>query len=132
MPDKVFLRAPLQTLAGASVGGLAGALLSSHHLLGAVIGAAAGGLVGNYADIMAYDAAVMARQLKNRLVAERGKWWHKVDEARQPDPPAPLTNQDLRAVAPTGDSQRRYDGYDSSRDLYSLHSREGDPDQPYR
>lgn len=132
LPDKVLLRAPLQALGGACVGGLAGALLSSHHLVGAVAGAAVGGLVGNYADILAYDAMVMGRQLKNRLIAERGKWWNKLDQARQPAPPAPLTNEDLRAVAPTGDSERRYDGYDSSRDLYSLHSREGTPDEPYR
>ena len=124
-----------KTVAGAGVtalaaGGIATAL--GGPVAGAIAGAAGlvvGGVLGRYAEIAAYDAKTFVSDKWNRV--ETVKHELKARFAKAPKLEG-LGQEHLRALDKVGDIRRDYDGWDSSRDLFALSSREGQPDQPYQ
>ncbi len=123
---------------GAMLGSLAGGVLSGVAAagLGGALGAVAGGLVGRLRHALLYDVRAQGREWRGLASTQRGRALHWMDEAwrslRGARPALPLVDGDRRASGRTGDGPRLYDGYDSSRDLASLSSREGGIDQLYR
>ncbi|MEW6278434.1 MAG: alpha-amylase family glycosyl hydrolase [Candidatus Eremiobacterota bacterium] len=106
--------------------------------LGATLGAVAGAWGGYTWPSPVYDARARGRELKNLLDGEVGVLIHRVDrslltarewlgEKRSP----PLGDRDMQGIQSTGREPRLYDGYDSSRDIFAIYSREGGPDEPY-
>lgn len=116
-----------------------GATLGSLHswpvaLVGGALGLAAGYLVdrhfkpGNeYADEAKTRAQSNATTTQIALDYKTA-----VSQARQSPLPEALGRETLLAVDPTADVKRRYDGFDSSRDLFALYALEGENQEPYR
>lgn len=124
----------LKTVAGASVGalalGAAGSVLGpAGTLVGGAAGAAVGGLLGRYAEILAYDTKTFLRDNWNRVDTALHSFRHRGQE--QPALGA-LNSDQLRAMDAVGDVRRSYDGWDSGRDLFAMFSREGKPSEPYQ
>ncbi len=133
-PDRLSLRHPERAvgwgLAGMGVGAILGSL---HSFNGALIGGLTGGLAGTawgaFGDILTYDAEAKLRQGKNRWTAYKSN--SHQEDLEQPKL-TPLGKAHLRAVDPTGDAARAYDGFDSSRDMFAFYSNEGPANQPYQ
>ncbi|MEW6281989.1 MAG: alpha-amylase family glycosyl hydrolase, partial [Candidatus Eremiobacterota bacterium] len=119
----------------------AGLLLSGGVVaagIGGATGAVVGGLLGNFRKPLAYDAKAVGRWWKDLGTSLKGAVSHGLDAAarrlgrhvgREPLPA--LTLADLKGADSTGNMVRKYDGYDSSRDLFALYAREGKPDEAY-
>ena len=95
---------------------------------GGAIGAVGGYLLGDYAPILLYDLSIKGREWNNRLTTIQANQ----AQGKEQDELKPLPASFLRAVDPTGDHQRNYDGFDSSRDLFAAYSREGERGEPYQ
>lgn len=133
-PDSLSLRYPQKSVAWGLTGLAVGAALGSlHSIPGALISGAAGGLAGAawgaFGDILTYDAEAKIRQTQNRWTAFKTR--SHQEDLEQPKL-APLGRRHLRAVDPTGDHRRSYDGFDSSRDMFAFYSNEGEADQDYQ
>jgi len=133
-PDKVLLQNPGRTVIGAALGsaGLGLALNAagggSWGLAGAALGALAGGFIGRNSEQLAYDGKFLARYVGARLQAksradrnDQGKGALK-----------PLTQAAVKAYDSAFDIKRKFDGYDSSRNIVALYSEEGAPEHSYR
>lgn len=124
-----------KTVAGAALtalasGGIATALGGPvAGAIGAATGLAVGGVLGRYAEIAAYDSTTFLRDKWNQVETAKHELKHRF--SRQPKLEG-LGQAHLRALDKVGDVRRDYDGWDSSRDLFALSSREGRPDQPYQ
>lgn len=123
-----------KTVAGAGVGALtAGGLGSLFGPVAGVVGGAAGavvgGLLGRYSEILTYDAKTVISDEWNKVETRRHQQKH--EEAATAKPPG-LDREQLRSLDSVGDVRRSYDGWDSSRDLFALSSREGAPTDRYQ
>ena len=117
-------------IAGLAVGGIATALGGPvAGAIGAAAGLAIGGLIGRYSEIAAYDTKTFLRDKWNRVETTTHELKHRFSQ--QPKLEG-LGQQHLRALDKVGDVRRDYDGWDSSRDLFALSSREGQPEKPYQ
>lgn len=132
--DKVWLSNPKPALVGAAIGALATGLTVQASLggywglAGSVAGALAGGWIGENSPQLSYDAKGGVRYLKTRLEAtKRAKQYDENEGALKP-----LLAEFRLSNDPSGDVERLYDGYDSSRNLTGLFANEGRPDEPYR
>ena len=131
--------------AGLAVGGALGAgvgRLTPWPAAGAAVGAVVGGALGAYlgknSDRMAYDLRYKKLERDNRktqLEAEKARQKAEsslLESTGRAIDWKPLGQADLRGVRQPGGVQRLYDGFDSSRDLLAVYSKEGSPEQPYR
>lgn len=117
---------------------LAGAGLGSLH---SWMGSAIGGAVGLAAGLLAYRAILpgigYAGQAKSRAqtnaeVSEQALDYKAAVKERRHSPiPAALGKDSLIAVDPVAEVARKYDGFDSSRDLFALYAKEGHSQEPY-
>jgi alpha-amylase len=132
--DGVFLSHPRKALLGAALGGgalglaLGAAGGSTWGLAGLALGAVAGGLLGEHSPQLTYDAKATVQYLRERRDA--GARAASYDE--QAGALRPLLDGARIAHDSSGDVKRRFDGYDSSRNLTGLLSEEGEADSPYR
>ncbi len=123
------VKSPLGLAAGALSGGALGALAGSFtpwSVAPAIVGglgAVVGGYLGNHAPEFLYSGSAKLRERANRADARRGERLHEKDRERHPAL-EPLGGQHLVAARATGVGPRRYDGFDSSRDLVALYTRE--------
>jgi alpha-amylase len=133
--DSVRLNHARPVLAGVGAGALAAAAGALVHpiagsLMGGAVGLAVGAYIGRKWDELQYDHAARKEQKRTRRQqrdAERSR------EGQPPPPPmTPLGKADLRAVRAVGMGQRLYDGFDASRDIAGLYTREGSAHEPFR
>ncbi len=129
-PARTGLTTTVGAASGAALGGLIG-----QGLLGAAVGGLLGGAAGAYVGCkwkqLHYDLQSKQLHRENREIqkdAEETKARLELEPALM----TPLKSTDLRAAREPGHSQRAYDGFDSSRDIVALYSREGSPQEPYR
>lgn len=141
-PDKKEINNLQDIIEGSAVGTTAGAglgILLGYGLLGAIIGGPAGLLIGaaigKIAKELIYDFKYAGRWLKNAAKAFRGLASHsknKIEDYFWPEHHLPpLTLKDLKGAKKCGNLNRQYDGYDSSRDIFAVYSREGNLNEKY-
>lgn len=133
--DEIVQVSPLRTALSAGAGALAlgglATLVSGSPvagIVGGLAGAVAGGWLGRNGAIMAYDRGIRNRDNANYRITEQFRDRH---HAQKSDSLPVLTRQNLRALDRVGDVERRYDAWDSGRDLFAVSTREGEPQQPY-
>ena len=133
-PDSFLASAPKLAIAGATLGG-AGLGLATQAafggfwgVAGAAVGAALGGYIGNQYHQLSYDAKGAISYLHKK--AESNSRAEKYSESA--GALTPLSGTARLANDPTGDIQRKFDSYDSSRNITGLLAEESKPDAPYR
>ena len=132
-PQDEFIHRPGQSAVGAALGsaGLGSALYfaggPTWGIAGAVVGAMAGGLIGNNLPQLQYDWQVHReyRKIKSQSNQKNESYSERTE-------PKPLGKEFRLANDPTGDIKRAFDGYDSSRNITGLLAKEGDRSEPYR
>ena len=133
-PARTGLTTTVGAASGAALGGLIGQSLLG-AAVGGLLGGAAGAYVGSKWKQLHYDLQSKQLHRENRAIQKQAEetkadLTDKLD--LEPAPMTPLKSSDLRAAREPGHSQRAYDGFDSSRDIVALYSREGSPEEPYR
>lgn len=91
-----------------------------------------------------YDARFWVKDVENKISAHAGEALHLIDSGNKnlmnilPDMVPgqvryrdPLTAASTRAAQSTGEMERKYDGYDSSRNIFALYTEEGKKDEKY-
>lgn len=133
-PDRVTWQSSKIALAGALVGAAALGGMTQFAFGGAwgVAGAAVGGLVGGFLsgskDQLVSDGMGVLNYLRVRHRSDKLASDYRENEGAI----VPLTDRFRLANDPTGDVSRRFDGYDSSRNLTGLLAEEGSFDDPMR
>lgn len=132
--EKVFFKKPGHALAGAALGAAVTGLALSHTLggtaaiVGGAIGAAMGAWAGDNSTRLAYDARALGRYLGRRSQDSLLKL--RYSERRGALEPFRLEQR--RSNDPRLDTHKKFDGYDSSRDITGVFAEEGGAEQPYR
>lgn len=132
--DKVFLKAPKSALAGAVLGGGTLGVLGqvagggAWAAVGATVGGALGGLLGDNFEQLKYDVSGTFHYLGKRMDSDS----RYREQSVRPMLLQPLAEENRRAHDSTGDIERAFDGYDSSRNITGLFSQEGGEEEPYR
>jgi glycosidase len=114
-----------------ALGGVASAFGPVAGLVGGAAGLALGGVSGYYSEILSHDATSLAKETWNHVDTKIHQVKHARQAAAVPILPA-LGREHLRVLDTVGDVLRSYDGWDSSRDLFALSSREGAPTEAYQ
>ena len=133
-PEDRWLARPKQALIGAALGagGLGLALSAAGGgawgVVGLALGAAGGAYIGDNLPQLSYDAKAFHHYRTNKHTARA---LEKSYNERQ-NALVPLTEEHRIAFDPSGDVKRKFDGYDSSRNITGLFAQEGETDKPYR
>ena len=133
-PEDRWLARPKQAIIGAALGagGLGLALSATGGgawgVVGMALGAAGGAFIGENLPQLSYDAKAFHHYRTNKHSARAlEKSYSEKQNAL-----APLTEEHRIAFDPSGDVKRKFDGYDSSRNITGLLTQEGEADKPYR
>lgn len=118
---KLRIQSPIGAVVGAGVGVGINALAQGNLWTGLAAAGVGAFLGGNHSKFI-YSAHSKLRELSNRTTQHSKKEVPSFE---------PLPKQHLLAERAVGQSQRQYDGYDSSRDIAALYAREGRPEQAY-
>ncbi|MCA9795102.1 MAG: hypothetical protein KC910_25010 [Candidatus Eremiobacteraeota bacterium] len=136
VPDRVTLSPRQKRWTTVALGGLAGAALGACYSWPAAAVGGACGLVAGWVLSRPgkdYSAQAKDRASLNSQASHDGLEAKQRDRSARLDPiPQPLGRADLIAVDRVAEVTRRYDGFDSSRDLFALSARLGNPDEPLR
>ena len=118
---KLRIQHPLGAVVGAGVGVGLNALAQGNVWTGLAAAGVGAFLGGNHSKLL-YSAHSKLRQVRNRTGMHGKKEVPSFE---------PLRKEHLIGQRAVGQSQRLYDGYDSSRDIAALYAREGRPEQAY-
>ncbi len=106
--------------AGVAIGGSLGAAYSPvAGAVGGALGGLVGAVAGNRLSRWAYSRAARQRNEHNAELARLSLAWSQKNRSSTKPP---LGRRFLIAVDKTGEVERRYDGFDSSRDLFALYA----------
>lgn len=122
LPEHKFrVRHPLGAVVGSGLAVGINALAQGNLWTGLAAAGVGAFLGANYSTLL-YSGQSKAREISNVTTQ------HSKKEAPSFEP---LKKDHLLAQRAVGQSQRQYDGYDSSRDIAALYAREGRPEQAY-
>lgn len=144
----------IRNLKGAVIGSVVGATaLASAGVLsngviggivGGITGAVIGGKIGSNIMPITYDMKAVGRWIKNAASSIKGSISNKFDNIeikmeklfekiglKKTCNPELLGKSNLKAASSTGDIRRKYDGYDSSRNIFAVYLKEGNENEKY-
>jgi len=93
------------------------------------IAGAVGRIIGKVIDPIIYNAKCYGQLFKNYIGTKEGQLDEWLGEGI--DKIEDLSAKYLKGVDRTGEIKRKYDGYDSSRDIFALYAKEGKPEDEY-